>query len=152
MDDKWLRDMADRVNQDTETKKLKDQRFVEVQKLRREQTPEMWRRLKDWVKEACAGMNKEIGREVVQFSDGSGLDFTVKGLGDGMHTTMTAQFDPNKLVISYRSQSGDPSADYELEIGGEGVRFSDKRHGGTAYSVEEIGKTIMQHALKVYHY
>lgn len=152
MDDKWLYSMADRINRDTETKKLKEEKFVEVQKLRREQTPAMWERLKGWTKEACAGMNKQIGREVAQFSDATGLDFTVRGIGDGMHTTMTARFDPNLLMIKYESQSGDPSAEYELEMDGDGVRFSDKRHGGTAYSIEEIGKTIMEHALKVYHY
>ena len=61
MDDKWIRETAKRVKGELEAKKIKDEKFLETQKLKRDLGPGIWEELKDWLnsllKNRCSSMS-----------------------------------------------------------------------------------------------
>ena len=150
MDDKWIRETAKRVKGELEAKKIKNEKFLETQKLKRDLGPGIWEELKDWLKGSCERLNAELETEIAKFNLVNGGEVVVTGKGDGMDTTMTVIFKPSKSTLEYHSQSGDPSKTFEI------TRNSDGHAGFGAHGMpfclaaDDVGKEIMKHVLKLY--
>jgi hypothetical protein len=149
MDDKWLRQQADRIKSDIENKKVKDEKFVETQKLKQNLAPSLWRELKDWLRQSSEALNKEMGHEVVRFFELSGDEITLAGKADGMYTTMIVRNDQRRLVIEYESQGGDPSAKFEIGIRPDGTAGLLPERIGVIRTPADVGKDILHYATQV---
>jgi hypothetical protein len=150
MDEKWIRGTADRIRNDVESRKLKDEKFLETLKLKQNHAPTVWRELKDWLRKSCADLNKEFGSEVVRLSELSGNEVTLTGKADGMYTTTIVTNDQQRLTISYSSANGDPSAKFEIGIRQDGSSgLSPERSLGEVRTVAEVGKEILHYATQV---
>jgi hypothetical protein len=154
MDDKWLQEQADRITRDVANKNLTDEKFIESQKLKRELAPGLWREMKDWLREACEGLNKQVGHEVARFIELSGNEVTIAGKEQGMYVTMIVSFDPQRLEIKYESQGGDPSAKFHIAIKSNGAAgLTDRPDFPVSIKgPTEVGKTIIHYATQVSKY
>lgn len=149
MDDKWIREMAEGIRRDVQAKKLKDEKFVETQKLKRQLGPSLWSDLKQHLNEACGGINKEMASEVALFRDLSGAEVSVTGQGEGMYTTMTVKFSADRSLLEYESQQGNPMGKFEVAIGSGGHANFTSRDFPIGQSAEDVAREIMRHALRV---
>lgn len=89
-----------------------------------------------------------MGNEVVSFS-GHGNEITITGKGEGMYQIMRASFDPERLIIRYGSEGGDPSATFDIGItaDGKGNLVDQKLHFGK--KIPEVGREIIGYATQV---
>lgn len=149
MDEKWIRDTAEQVRRRIEAKKVKDAKFVETQRLKQELGPGAWADLKDAVRDACAAINKEMGAEVIKYSEVDGGHIVVQGVGDGMYRRMTMKFSAEKAQLTYESDQGNPMGKFDVAIDGN----AKARFGSCDYpdgrSVDEVTREIVRHALEL---
>jgi len=150
MDDKWIQETAARVKQDIETKKAKDAKAVEKQKLKKELGPGVWNELRDWLKDACRDLNAAVGTEVVQYTLVNENEVSLSGKADGMHRTMIVKFDG--ATVEYSSRSGDPSRKFEIAINSDGSAGLGERGLPFGRKPADVGKEIMKNALEVVSY
>jgi hypothetical protein len=150
MDDKWIRETAKRVKGELEAKKIKDEKFLETQKLKRDLGPGIWEELKDWLKGSCERLNAELETEIAKFNLVNGEEVVVSGKGDGMDTTITVIFKPSKSTLEYHSQSGDPSKTFEITINSDGHPGFGAHGMPFCLAADDVGKEIMKHVLKLY--
>jgi hypothetical protein len=150
MDDKWILETANRVKGELEKKKIKDEKFLETQKLKRDLGPGIWEELKDWLKGSCERLNAELGIEIAKFNRVNGEEVIVSGKADGMDTTMTVIFNPSKSTVEYHSQSGDSSKTFEITINSDGHAGFGAHGMPYCLAAADAGKEIMKHVLKLY--
>lgn len=150
MDDQWIRETASRIKKEIAAKRVKEEKFVETQRLKRELGPGFWGELRDWLKGACQSLNSEMGTEIVKYIQVSGNEVSVCGQGDGMYRIMTVRFDPSRMSVEYSSQNGDPSRQLYIEIGSDGTATLGEDKMSLVWKPVDIGKEIIKHALEVF--
>jgi len=93
----WADAMAARIKAREQDRRLKDTKFVEVQRIRRAKAGPLWEDVRSHVRQNCDDLNKKMGQEVLTFEVVPSSEISVRAQQGSLH----AEFDAEGCVLSW---------------------------------------------------
>ena len=93
MSSNWEADAAERLRKSQETKRQQDAVMLERRQLLREQGPNLWAQVREFMKTKVSGFNKNYGQTVLRATDTKEGEFDVRFQLAGTVTDMRARFE-----------------------------------------------------------
>ncbi len=149
----WSKKTAEYLKQKNVSEAQNQEKFVEMQRLKRDQGPSVWESVADAIKNSCDDLNRETGTSVVKFS---------RLRSDQLEVDTDTQQGTKALCCSYASNlfsltwtvTGGKKGSYEVGIdrNGKACFYARSAKGesliGPSSSPEQIAETTLDALLK----
>jgi len=142
----WARDMAEKLKRINQSQELRDAKFLELQRVKRELGPKIWSALKSDISAESISLNREIGREIITTDKNSSADEVILvGNIDGRIRRSYVQFEVESGKLTYKTERGF-SDNFELYVGPDGkIEFYS---GMIPYRTVSIARQILEKLLE----
>lgn len=120
----WADSAAAKLKKEREEKKLKNEQFVEAQRIKREQAPGLWQQVRSVIEAECAKLNEKMGERVLSVEPAFPEAFVVRAMVDGDARSLKVQFDENHFLVNWESSWGPVSGREIMTVSGGNLVFS----------------------------
>lgn len=138
----WSKKMADKLKKRSQGQNLKDEKFLETQRMKREVGPRLWEAVRSDVSAEGIALNTEMGREIITTDKTSSHDeiVLVAHTDSGVNRSYI-RFEPELGKLTWETTKGYKDT-FELAIGSDSkMAFY---NGAVPYSSGSIAKQILE--------
>jgi hypothetical protein len=143
--DKWAQQMAEKIKAGVEAKRLKDSKFMEVQRLKREQGGPLWDQVRVFINEKCASLNAEMQDQIVTVGHPNSKETRLRASISGEHDALVITFDQEASILKWKLENTTREGQYKILVDDNGNGyFQDKLNQITPEAIAEylIGELL----------
>lgn len=114
----WADYAIGRLEKQRQDQRLKDQKFVEKQRIKKAHGIPLWRQIRQIIKDNCSALNTKVGKEMLVFEVTQDREVSVRAHLDSDVRRLHALFDEETGKLSW--ECGEKSGDWEVAVTDEG--------------------------------
>jgi hypothetical protein len=139
MSDDFVQKFAANLKRKRSEQQIRDEKFVQVQRLKQELGPELWASLRDWLEQTGTKINKEMNEKAFVFEVGSSSEVTIRRASPP--ASLRLSFDSGSNRVRYECGVGKGEFTVEIDDNQEAY-FRDAYH--RRFAVEEVGQGVFR--------
>lgn len=133
--------MAKKLRERAESDKLRDAKFVETQRMKREIGPPLWAAVRSDLLVEVQALNREMGKEVVVLEVTPSSEISLRADLNGERRLFRAQFNPELGRLTWASKNGSTETHEVYVEAGQRPAF----YGGTVpYTTGTIARQMLE--------